>query len=276
VSRRTDAVNAVCARVLETMQETLKVVCVVGIMFGGVAAAFAWSDNKPNVTPRLASSAATLVGLVGFLVLHFRRDRVPDFLRKYSRIRFERAGLCFSVEPTIKGNCCYLRVLFQNRYEGRCHGRIALRPAEVFGTFARSDFQAITFDFDCPAAGFGVALLPLPIPSNLQGRRQAFQVGATVEYPNGKGRLLRFGSERVLTVRSNADFRNPFYRRLTIIAALTGSILISRPARIALLLPNNVAESVPGKPEDSQTILWQLGDDSELSPEATLAIRDPN
>ena len=258
------------------MQEFLKVTCVVEIMFGGVLAAVTWLDDKPNATVwnlRIVSSAVTLVGLVGFFALHFRRDRVPDFLRKYSRVCFDRSGFCFSVEPTVKNDCCYLRVLFQNRFEHRCRGQIALQPAEVFGTFASEGFPVATLDFDCPAAGFGVASLPLPIPKKTQGKRQTFQVGATVEYPDGKGRMLRFGSSRVLTVRSNADFSNPLYSRLTIIAALTGQFLVSRPARMTFLLPKDVAEFVPEKSAVSHTVPWQLGDGPQLSSKAAIALQ---
>jgi hypothetical protein len=259
------------------MQEFLKMTCVVGIMFGGAVAGVTLLDDKPNATVwnlRAVSAVVTLVGLIGFFALHFRRDRVPDFLRNYSRGCFDRSGLCFSFEPTVRNNCCYLRVLFQNRFEHPCRAQIALRPAKVFGTFASADFPASALDFDCPAAGFGLAMLPLPIPKKSQGKRQTFQGGATVEYPVGKGRMLRFGSSRVLTVRSNADFSNPFYGRLTILATLTGSMLISRPARVTFLLPKDVAEFAPDNSAVSRTVLWELADRPELSSEAALALED--
>ena len=242
------------------MHEFLKVTCVVAIMIGAVTAAFVWSDKPSNGvwTMRIISTAMALAGLVGFIVLHFRRDRVPDFLGKSGRGYFDRGGLCFVIEPIIQDGCCQIRVLFQNRYERRCRAEIALRPAEVFGFFASEDILKIKVDVDCPAAGFGVATLPLPIPLKLQGTRQTFQVGATVEYPDGRGRTLRYGSNDI-TVRSNADFSNPFHGKLAIAAALGGSILIGRPPLIAFVLPNNVAEHLPSAGASCQ-VLWQLGD----------------
>ena len=241
-------------------------------MIGAVVATFGWADNRPTATVqsiRIIASALSIVGLAGFIALHFRRDRVPDYLQYCSTVFFDRNGFCFSFEPIVMSESCYIRILFQNRFERRCIAQIALRPAEVFGTFARDDFSGIAVSLDCPAAGFGMLLAPIAIPNKCQGTRQTFQVGATIIYPDGKGRMLRFGSDRSVTVRSNADFCNPFYRRLTIAAALTGGILISRPARVTFLLPDNVLQHAPKENVISQKIIWQLGDDSILPSDFT-------
>lgn len=257
------------------MHESLKAVCIVGFMFGTVVAAVGWGVGPSESVwmVRIISTAIAVVGLVGFLVLNFRKDRAPDFLVKIYGGYFDRGGLCFSLEPTLIDGCVYVRVLFQNRYARRCRGQFALRPAEVFGWVSRRD-AASTVDFDCPPAGFGMVLMPLVVPSTIQGKLQAFQVGATVEYPEGRGRMLRFGSAAATSMRTNADFRAPFNRRLTIAAALGGMIFISRPPLFKIAVPSGVPE-FPREPVATDSkVFWQLGEGPELSQASYIALYD--
>lgn len=258
------------------MYEFIKVLCVVVIMFGSVVAAVAWWGLDPrteNVTPiRVISTVVTILGFLGFFVLLFRRDRVPDFLREFSAAYFERSGLCFSIEPAISRNYLYLCILFQNRFDRPCNAKLAIRPSELLGTIARGDYPAAQVEITCPAAGFGMSILLLPVPQEIQGKRQSFHVGATVIYPEGTGRQLRFGSRGAITIRTNADFQSPFNQSLTIAAALGGSIFISRPALLKLELPYNVSETVPFHYTPSSEIFWRLGDDFELPPLAVAKI----
>jgi hypothetical protein len=248
---------------------------------GIVVAIFSWSDNKPDAgvwTMRIISAAALIGGVAGGLFLLFRRDRAPDFLQQTCGGYFDRGGFCFAIVPTIVDNRCYLRVYFQNRFERPCRGRVALKPRSGF--FSRPDIQGLTFDIECPAAGFGFYALPFPIPRQYQGTRQKFEVGASVEYPAGKGRMLRFRAAMVL--RSNASFGNPFHTTLTVMGALAGSLVISRPATITWTLPSNVKEDVLENDIGHSCLLWQLGDGPEVSPrplttiEYTTAPPDPN
>jgi hypothetical protein len=264
-----DRIRGVCKG--PAMQEFLKVLCVLGVMFGGTAAGVTWADRRPTPTVwsvRIVATAVAGIGLVGFLVLHFRKDRAPDYLSALGGVYYDRNGFCFKISTDVIDGCCYIRITFQTRFERGCRATIVLKPAVVFGVFERSDFVGGVFEVDCPGGGYGVTTAPLPIPKAYQGKRETFAIGATVVFPNGKGRMLRFGSKGALVVRNDAEMKNRFYGRLANVAALTGGIMVYAPARVTFTLPQNVAESVPESAIASQAIRWQLSDQSGLGPNA--------
>jgi hypothetical protein len=257
------------------MHESLKAVCVLVFIVASCVAAVAIFHDMPDATvwaTRIIASALALLSLASVLLLLYRRDRAPDFLRQTCGGYFDRGGFCFAIVLVTMDHRCYLRLFFQNRYERPCRGRVALQPASGF--LRRPNFQGITIDVECPAGGFGMSELPLPIPKKFQGKRQTFEVGASVEYPDGKGRMLRFAPGAVL--RSNANFGNPFHAALTIAGALAGSFVISRPATVAIEFPTNVAEEMAEQEVGQSCILWQLGDGQELSPRAMTSIEQPD
>lgn len=91
----------------------------------------------------------------------------------------------------------------------------------------------------------------------MQGKWQSFEVGASVRYPEGYGKRIRFHDG--IFLRSNTKFRNSFGTALTLIGAATGSIVFSRPATVAIALPTGVAENIPPNLAPETKILWQLG-----------------
>jgi hypothetical protein len=92
----------------------------------------------------------------------------------------------------------------------------------------------------------------------MQGKKQSFEVGASVTYPSGKGHRVRFGDG--LVIRANSNFGNAFGTALTVAGAMTGQIVLSQPATVTLVLPTGVAEQVHHcSPQDVQTI-WRAGD----------------
>lgn len=246
------------------MREFIKVLCVVILLFGAPAAAIVWADDRldwPQPVQYFAKYACPVLCVLAigvFLKIHFRADEVPDYLGPRVGSYFNRDSFCFGIHPTVADGICVFEVFFQNQYERRCVGRIALRPARGF-FLGRAKMDSVIAEIDCEPAAYGIARVAVSLPAGLQGRRQSFEVGASVEYPEGKGRRLRFGDG--VTLRANSNFGNAFAVGLTVAGALTGQIVYTSPATVTIDLPNGVAEDVRDsvRPEAVDT-LWKLGD----------------
>lgn len=246
------------------MRELIKVFCVVVLLFGAPAAAVAWVDDDLDWPRpvfyffRYASPVLCVLAVSTFLKIHFRADEVPDYLGPRVGSYFNRDGFCFGILPAVVDGICVFEVYFQNQHENRCIGRIALRPARGF-FLGRVKMDSIIVEIDCKPAAFGVARIAVALPATLQGSRQAFEVGASAEYPDGKGRRLRFGDG--ITLRANSTFGNAFATGLMVAGALTGQIVYASPATTTIDLPKGVAENVSdgARPVTLDT-LWKLGD----------------
>jgi hypothetical protein len=224
------------------MRESIKVLCAGVLLFAVPAAAVVWFDDAPGpVYPilRFACPILAILAIAIFLKLHFRADEVPDFLHRQMGSYFNRGGLCFNLQAIEEDGICVLAVFFQNQRDAPCQGRIAIRPARGF-FLGRANIDTIAVDIACEPAAFGIAKIPLAVPAQLRGKWQPFEVGASVEFPQGAGKLLRFRDG--VALRSNSQFGNPFGTTLTVVGALTGQIVLASPATIKLQLPNNVVE----------------------------------
>ncbi|MFO0851317.1 MAG: hypothetical protein U0871_22585 [Gemmataceae bacterium] len=246
------------------MRELTKVLCVVALLFGAPLAAVAWSDDRvafprPVVLFMQYGCPALCVLAVGiFFKVRLRPDEVPEYLGRCLGTYFNRGGFCFAIRPVVAEGVCTFEVYFQNQYENRCVGRAALRPARGF-LLGRARVDAVLVEIDCGPAAFGVARVAVPLPPAVQGRRQRFEVGASVEYPDGKGRRLRFGDG--VTLRANSNFGDKFATGLLVAGAVTGQIVYTSPATATIDLPEGVAEEVPDNARlPSVETLWQLGD----------------
>ena len=243
------------------MREFVKGVLILCLLASGTAAAFAWCDVPPTALTwgiRLGGPVVALGCFLVFLKVHLKRDRVPDFLYETFGGYLDRRGLCFAFDTLTQDGICYIRAHFQNRYSRPCQGRIALRPARGF-FLTRRGFEHIEFDVDCPAAGYGIVWVPVPVRQEFQGTKQKFDVGASVRYPKWRGRMLRYREGGV--VRTNASFRNSFGTALALGGALTGQIVLSTPASVTIALPIGVAESLPSHAASGSQILWRLDDE---------------
>jgi len=246
------------------MGESTKAVCAFLIMVGVVAAVMAWAMEQPNATTwgfRIGGPAIAILALGLILKLHSRPDLETDYLRCVARTYFNRDGFCFAFVVNSVDGIAVMDAYFQSQYDRSSIGRIALRPARgFFMTRARigGRIGAITFEVECPPGGFGHARIPIPLAENLQGKRQSFEVGASVQYPDGKGRRIRFHDGVFL--RSNSNFGNSFGTALTIAGAATGSIVLSQPATTTFDLPTGVADHLPITVAPEMRILWQLGE----------------
>ena len=245
------------------MNESIKAVLSLVLIIATLMTVAAWCDDHPNERARnlrLGITLVTVLVLGTLLWLRFRPDRVHDFLRDYSENYFNRGGFCFSFAMTVVDGTAYMVAFYQNQRDRSCLGRIALRPAQGF-LLGRRDIEAITFEVDCGPAAFGVAKIPIPIPGKYQGKRQSFEVGASVSYPNGKGRRLRFRDG--ICLRRNSSFGDTFSTALTVAGAMGGMIVLSKPATAKIQLPIGVREFVPEELAPEVMTLWELGDPVE-------------
>ncbi len=242
------------------MREGIKMFWVLVILASLGTSFFGWVDDRPSPIAwalRIGGLVAAAIAFGVFLKMHFRADVVPDYLRKREENYFNRGGFCFSVRPVKMEDACFFDVWFQNQHEKPCIGRIVLRPARGF-FLTRASIQALGVEIHAPAASFGVARLAVPVPHQFQGTRQSFEIGASVVYPQGKGRLLRFHDG--LVVRSNSEFGNAFGTTLTAAGLLGGQLILSKPATVTFALPGGVVDSFPKEVPVQVEFLWKLGD----------------
>ena len=135
--------------------------------------------------------AAAAVAWLFYRGLH-RPEKLPDLLGQTVGKYFERDGLCFApVVETVDG-ASRLSIYFQNRHAGHASATIHMLPPRRSFRFGRHPLPPVQVLIECPAAAFGVARLPFPIPPKYQGRRMSFELAADVRYPARRGRLLRF------------------------------------------------------------------------------------
>ena len=234
--------------------------------FGAVAvlsslvAMLAWYFPNPGETAqtvRIAAPIVAIVALVPILILQFRADIVPDYLGRMFRHYFNRDGFCFAIIANSDDDgIAYLEAYFQNQRGNPSIGRIALRPGRRFRERAKVD--TIAYEIQCEPGAFGVARVALPIPNEFQGKSLTFEVGASVRYPKGKGKRLRFKDG--IFIRANAEFGSSFQTALTLAGAATGSIVLWKPATVKVPMPTDVAEDVGLCIPEANT-LWRLGDD---------------
>lgn len=227
-------------------------------MLGAIGtAAVVWMDDRPNQTVWTVRIVATSLAVVlagGLLAMNYRPDRAPDLLRRRFPKFFDCNGFCFALTCGQRGDACEIQLWFQNRYDHPCRGRVALRPGPGF-FLTRPRFAVVMFDVHCPPGAFGVTRIVMPVPAKLQGKRQKFEVGATGHFPEGQGKRLRFRAG--LAVGNDSSFGNAFGTMLVAAGAMTGMIVLRKPAHVTLPLPTNVSEELSGQPATTE-LLWTL------------------
>ncbi len=240
------------------MNQSVKSIIALVILICLGASVLGWTcgiEGVPDSRFWLRTSGILLLPAIGLLVwADFRRDRVPDFLRKHVKRYFEQDGFCFMILPSVKDGCFAWQILFQNRFERPCNALVAFRPATRFVGFGRADLPDVRIEVDCDGGGFGSANVPYGIPRTYQGKRQQFELIAVSHFPDGKGEMLRFrdGMRVGKHQKSIAD---------TAITALSVIALhphFTHPATFKIKLPNDVKVDATG--EASQKILWRLDD----------------
>lgn len=252
------------------MREFGRVTCVLAFCGFAIAAAIPWSDDHPSQATwwcRIGFPAAAVVSIVGFLLFHVRRDLAPDYLSQCCGRFFDRNGFCFSFLVESEDGVCMLHLLFQNRYERRSVAFLAIRPA--VGLFRKKE-TAIVLRIECGPAAFGRCRVPLGVRLEHQGKRRKFHVGAQVQYPEGKGRMLRFRDG--MAIRHDTTFHSALETIHTVTALTAGHFFVrTSPPYINVTIPTGVAETPPVGLLPRTETLWSLGDDPTKDVAAILA-----
>lgn len=241
------------------MGESMKTLCVFAMLVGIVVAGVAWTmDPSPLIWGlRLGMGALGIGSFVAVVLSLTRKDREPDYLRQVARNYFNRDGFCFVPRAASTEGVAFLELYFQNQFEKPCEAMVALRPARGF-FLNRPKFEAIAIRVPCEGGAFGVARLAIPVPTKMQGKRQRFEVGASVAYPDGKGRRLRFFDG--IFLRANQKFGDAFSKTLTVAYLAAGGIYLASPATAEIALPANVDEDFEGDGYLDVQTLWKPGD----------------
>lgn len=240
------------------MGESGKASLAVLFMLCAGTAAVVWSDTQPSAATWAIRWSATGVGTLSISLLlwsMWRRDRVPDFLRQLTRRFFERDGFCFVLVPKLIDGRAKLLLFYQNRYERSCRAQVVLTFSHGF-FLTRAHSSCLNLGVECDGGEFGVLTVDWQEPVQLHGASQSFDVSANVEYPFGHGRMLRF-RDGMRVGKAGVD---GFRLALTVAAAATGHIHISRPARVSLMFPTGTAEATPTEASIHRRTLWSLHD----------------
>jgi len=238
------------------MGESFKAVCSLFLIAAILVAAFGWIDDRPNSATWLMRLGGPIVALaiLGLLIkLQRRKDLAPDILHQMFGNYFNRDGFCFAFAAEVHDGVCYLAAYYQNQRDVLLHGQIAVRPAKGF-FLTRQNIEALMFDVQCGPAEVGVVRLPVALPEKLQGKQQAFEVGASVAFPEGRGSRLRFRDG--IFLRSNSNFGNAFGTAVVVAGAATGQLVLSRPATVKISLPSGVASELPASVTATDEVLW--------------------
>lgn len=242
------------------MRESVKAVLLLLLIFSALAALFAWTDDRPDTTTwwlRIGSTAICLVSLCVLFWMQLRRNVFPDYLLDIAGEYFNRGDLCFAFDISTVEGAARLTMFYQNHRDAACRGQVALRPARGF-FLGRADMETIVFQVECEPAALGFVSTSLPIPQQLQGKKQSFEVGASVRYPEGKGKLVLFRDGILL--RNDSNFDNPVGTSLTVAGLAAGMIVFSSPAAAKLMLPIGVSETIDIGQDQERGTLWRPGD----------------
>jgi hypothetical protein len=229
-----------------------KQVALIAIALGLIIVALTLIGHYP---PQVSNGVVLLFGILvpTCLAILSRRQRRPDFTPDYlshcNGPIFERDGLCFKVSLDNEDQTAMFTIMYQNRYEGPALARVAVRAVG-------STVATVSPRIECGPAGFGVAKFPVAIPARHQGKKATLEIGASTDYPLGKGREVRFRSGRA--VLHDSQFRKLPLKNRALPGYSVGCILMQMAARIRLNLPCNVAEYVPDETTGHAEELWSL------------------
>lgn len=192
-----------------------------------------------------------------FIKLLLRKDLAPDYLHSIINPYFKQNGLCFGAIPTTDdGNTC-IDLYFMSQFNRPSTAKIVLRPAPIGLMQKRADIRPVVVEIACPPGGFGCARVPFPFPTNLQGKIQRLEIGATVTYPEGKGDRIRFKNGLECTIDAEFGGKLTNGRIADVIAAI---LPLSSPAAVEFPLPTGNSESHSTSAKAESQIYWQVGE----------------
>ncbi len=244
------------------MNEFIKAISVIVFLFATIPAVLFWSVDHPNpreIQGRIWCTSLSVLSLGVAVVFILRKDRAPDYLKQYDSFYRQQNGLAFSlqgVQSVDTGD--FLMVLFQNQYAQPCDFRFAARPSRR-SPAQKANMPIIRSQMACPGGAFGVARIPMAIPAKCAGERIHLEIGATVRYPHGKGKQLRFQHHG--SIGLNDKFTNRLQTALTILGALGGSLIWQTPERFEFTAPESLAPPQEQPAKTHLKVLWQYGDE---------------
>ncbi len=206
---------------------------------------------------KTVSLVVVIACLSQLIVLHLRSDEEVDYLSRLTKRYFNRDGLCFALTSEVIDSTYCLKLYVQNQFDRPCVGRIALHPKK-FPFLAPVELSTIVFNVSCEPAGFYLATMPIPVPKRYQGTPQTFDIGASVEYPEGQGNRVRFRDG--LYIRTNDKFEGTQSPLLSIGGLFLGMVLYMKSATCHFSLPTNVHDELTGVVQPSLQMIWKLGD----------------
>jgi hypothetical protein len=242
------------------MGESAKSVLAIVMIIGMVGSVFAWMTDG-TTWRSLAGFPALALGALGLLVWSLtRKDKFPDLLRQRHGSYFERDGFCFAITPAASNGECRLDFYFQNGFDRSSRAQVVMRPSQQF-FLNRRPIETLTVEIDCPGGAYGVARVPWAVPAKFQGKKQSFDVGAHVEYPTGRGTMIRYRDG----VHVGTAKRDVWAGILTLAGAVGGTVVITKPAKVKLTLPKDVEDTVPEDALISIEILWRpVGEEKKM------------
>lgn len=237
--------------VAQSTKAILQLIFIVALLVVALQCFVAEKISIPTLTTSAIVAAVTL-GLA--LKLHYLRGEVPDHLRQVGGPYIECKGFCFLLSTRLEGGICFLDVLFQNRHENACIGRVILRPKRKM--FRSQDPVAITVEVESPGGAFGRKSVPIPVEDTVRGKTLTLEMAAGVHYPDGRGRTLHYGEAKV-HLPNKVSFSTPIKDAITVLALLGGGIFVHSPATIELPFPNDAPSTIPESIRPELAIEWK-------------------
>jgi len=131
--------------------------------------------------------AAVLCAGMGVWIF-FQKDPAPDLFHELGVTPFERKGLCLILAPEVDAGELTLAVMYQNRYANPCSGELLIKPLPSANACGLSTLR---LNVQCEGGGAGMVKVRWLAQSPQPGRNIECVVGVNVDYPDGRGTMLR-------------------------------------------------------------------------------------
>jgi hypothetical protein len=243
------------------MNESFKAIVQLAVLILVAVAVCAWtlSRHPDEVVWACRVGAPVAAAGLGWWVWRSgrRADVAPDFLgQRVSRRYYDQDGFCFVPVLAVRDDgLCHVNVYYQNRYSGACDGVVWLRPPARSFSFGRHDLPEVRVKVTCGGGAFGVVSVPVGIGAKYQGKRWAYEVSASSEYPNGRGERLRFGPG--MKVGKAGTGATAARVGMTLLGALGGVIVWHKRASVTWAVPKGAMEVVPAGEGERNEVVWE-------------------
>ncbi len=209
------------------------------------AAAIPQIDLWPSLLGHRIASILLLAGTGAGLVYGlYIQDKLPDDLRRRTLGEyFEQDGICFLPMTRVVGRDgeqrAEISLYYQNRYAGPAEIVVHIRPP-AGALHSHRGARDVHFAFRCESGAFGVIHQPIAVAPHAQGQPVTVELAAAVRWLRSRGEQLRSHRGRAVGT-FDVDWALA-YRQSE--HELGGEIELKNPARLHLLLPDNVATEI--------------------------------